>query len=52
MWSVKKKIGERQLRGQLEVVAFDTSKFQLHLIHFHGIFDYNDIIDKKICYCY
>ena len=52
MWSVKKKIGERQLLGQLEVVAFDTSKFQLHLIHFHCIFDYNDIIDKKICYCY
>ena len=52
MWSVKKKIGEWQLLAQLEVVAFDTSKFQLHLIHFHCIFDYNDIIDKKICYCY
>ena len=47
MWSVKKKIGERQLLGQLEVVAFDTSKFQLHLTHFHCISDYNDIIDKK-----
>ena len=47
MWSVKKEIGERKLQGQLEVVAFDTSKFQLHLTHFHCISDYNDIIDKK-----
>ena len=52
MRSVKKEIGERKLQGQLEVVAFDTSKFQLHLTHFHCIFDYNDIIVKKICYCY